>query len=126
MIPLCLDMGVGLIPWSPLARGLLARPLAQREATTRGASDQFTPRWYGESETEAIVGAVGEVAEAREVSRAQVALAWLLSKPAVTAPIVGVTRMGHLDDAVAAVDLELDGEEMARLEQPYRPRSVAH
>jgi len=126
MIPLCLDMGVGLIPWSPLARGLLARPLAQREATTRGASDQFTPHWYGESETEAIVGAVGDVAEAREVSRAQVALAWLLSKPAVTAPIVGVTRIGHLDDAVAAVDLELDAEQLARLEEPYQPRSIAH
>jgi len=126
MIPLCLDMGVGLIPWSPLARGVLARPAAQQEATTRGASDQITPRLYGESETEAIVVAVAEVAEARNVSRAQVALAWLLSKPGVTAPIVGVTKMGHLDDAVAAVGLELDADDMARLEKPYRPRSIAH
>ena len=125
MIPQCLDMGVGLVPWSPLARGLLARPYSEREATARGESDQFTPRWYAEGAIEEIVEAVGTVAEARGVSRAQVALAWLFSKPAVTAPIVGVTRMAHLDDAVAAVGISLSEEEIATLEAPYRPRSIA-
>lgn len=125
MIPLCLDLGVGLIPWSPLARGLLARPYSEREATTRGESDQFSPRWYAEGAIEEIIAAVGGVAEARGVSRAQVALAWLLSKEAVTAPIVGVTKMSHLDDAVAAVDIELSKEDFAKLEEPYRPRSIA-
>jgi aryl-alcohol dehydrogenase-like predicted oxidoreductase len=125
MIPQCLDMGVGLVPWSPLARGLLARPYSEREATARGESDQFTPRWYAEGAIEEIVEAVGTVAEAKGVSRAQVALAWLFSKPAVTAPIVGVTRMAHLDDAVAAVGISLSEEEIATLEAPYRPRSIA-
>lgn len=125
MIPLCLDMGVGLLPWSPLARGLLARPYADREATARGESDQFTPQWYREGPVEEIIDAVGAVAEARGASRAQVALAWLLSKEAVTAPIVGVTKMSHLEDVVAAVDIGLDAEKIARLEASYRPRSVA-
>ena len=125
MIPLCLDMGVGLLPWSPLARGLLARPYSEREATARGESDQFTPRWYTEGAIEEIITAVGTVAEARGASRAQVALAWLLSKEAVTAPLVGVTKMSHLDDAVAAVDIELSEDEIADLEKPYRPRSIA-
>ncbi|MBW3666398.1 MAG: aldo/keto reductase [Actinobacteria bacterium] len=125
MIPLCLDMGVGLLPWSPLARGLLARPYSEREATARGESDQFTPQWYPEGAVEEIVGAVGAVAEARGATRAQVALAWTLSKPAVTAPIVGVTKQSHLEDAVAAVDITLDEEEIAELEAPYRPRSIA-
>ncbi len=126
MIPQCLDMGVGLLPWSPLARGLLARPAEQRWTTKRGASDKFTPQWYPDDDaSRAIIKAVGEVATNRGINRAQVALAWLLSKPAVSAPIVGVTKMSHLEDAVDSVGLALDSEEISRLESPYRTRPVA-
>jgi 1-deoxyxylulose-5-phosphate synthase len=125
MIPQCLDMGVGIIPWSPLARGTLAgtRTRDGEARTTRAASDDFTPMLYDHAEY-GIVDRVVAVAQDRGVSAAQVALAWLLHKPGVTAPIVGATKPGHLEDAIAAVDLTLDGEEIARLEQPYRPRPV--
>jgi aryl-alcohol dehydrogenase-like predicted oxidoreductase len=124
MLPLCADEGVGVIPWSPLARGRLTRDWD--EATNRSQNDQFGTSLYqdpagGDQE---IVRRVAEVAAARGVSRAQVALAWLLSKPVVTAPIVGVTRDQHLDDAVAAVHLQLSPEEIARLEEPYAPHPV--
>jgi len=124
MSPLCVDMGVGMLPWSPLARGLLTRPRADATSTVRGGSDPFTGEWYAESNHE-IVDAVGAIADERGVPMAQVALAWVMSRPGVTAPIVGATKPHHLTDAVAAVDLELSLDEIARLEGPYRPRPIA-
>jgi aryl-alcohol dehydrogenase (NADP+) len=123
MLPLCADQGIGVIPWSPLARGRLTRDWD--ETTNRSSTDDFGSRLYSEASDRAIVERVAEVAAARGVPRAQVALAWLLSKPVVTAPIVGVTREQHLDDAVAAVALDLTAEEVARLEEPYTPHAVA-
>jgi aryl-alcohol dehydrogenase-like predicted oxidoreductase len=125
MLPLCEDRGVGVIPWSPLARGRLAREWDA--ATERSRTDRFGSTLYGRQEEadRAVVDAVGEVAAARGVPRAQVALAWLLSRPVVTAPIVGATKPEHLDDAVAAVDLHLDDDELARLEAPYVPHERA-
>jgi aryl-alcohol dehydrogenase-like predicted oxidoreductase len=121
MLPLCADEGIGVIPWSPLARGRLTRDWD--DSTTRSATDEFGSRLYAEGDR-AIVDRVAEVAAARGVPRAQVALAWLLGKPVVTAPIVGVTKDRQLDDAVAAVDLHLTAEEVARLEEPYTPHAV--
>ncbi|MFF7649968.1 aldo/keto reductase [Streptomyces sp. NPDC007983] len=125
MNPLCLDQGVGVIPWSPLARGLLAgtRDRDRTGSTTRAANDPLVERWYADADFD-IVDAVRAVAGERGVSPAQVALAWLLSRAAVTAPIVGATKLSHLEDAVAAVDLTLDDDEIARLEAPYRPRAI--
>jgi aryl-alcohol dehydrogenase (NADP+) len=122
MLPLCADQGIGVIPWSPLARGRLTRDWD--ETTARSETDAFGKRLYTEGDR-AIVDRVAEIAGGRGISRAQVALAWLLSKPVVTAPIVGVTKDHHLDDAVAAVDVELTEEEIARLEEPYAPHAVA-
>jgi aryl-alcohol dehydrogenase-like predicted oxidoreductase len=124
MMPLCREEGVGVIPWSPLARGYLARTPAEREATARGEEDDFSRRMYDFDEREAIQEAVGAVAGARGVPRAQVALAWLLAQEGVTAPIVGATQLAHLEEAVEAVDLELTDEEIERLEAPYRPREI--
>ncbi|MET7763825.1 aldo/keto reductase [Streptomyces sp. NPDC005336] len=125
MNPLCLDQGVGVIPWSPLARGLLAgtRDRDRTGPTTRASNDPLVEKWYADAEF-GIVDETRAVAERRGVSPARIALAWLLSRPAVTAPIVGATRIGHLDDAVAAVGVTLDHEEVARLEAPYRPRPI--
>jgi aryl-alcohol dehydrogenase-like predicted oxidoreductase len=125
MIPLCEDRGIGVIPWSPLARGRLARPWG--ENTNRSESDQFANLLYNRQEDadRAVAQRVGEIAEQRSVPRAQVALAWLLAKPAVTAPIVGATKEHHLDDAVAALDLRLDEAEVARLEEAYVPHERA-
>ncbi|WP_166135824.1 aldo/keto reductase [Nocardioides ochotonae] len=122
MLPYCADSGVGVLPWSPLARGRLTRPW--EETTRRLESDTWGADLYPESDR-TIVEAVGAVAERRGVSRAQVALAWLLHQPVVTSPIVGVTRMGHLTDAVAAVDLELSADELAELSAGYVPHAVA-
>jgi aryl-alcohol dehydrogenase-like predicted oxidoreductase len=121
MLPLCADEGIGVVPWSPLARGRLTRDWD--ESTARSETDEFGSRLYDEGDR-VIVERVAEVAEARGVPRAQVALAWVLSKPVVSAPIVGMTKDRHLDDAVAAVDLHLSEEEIARLEEPYTPRPV--
>jgi aryl-alcohol dehydrogenase (NADP+) len=121
MLPLCADQGVGVIPWSPLARGRLTRDWDA--TTTRSETDEWG-HMYQESDRD-VVERVSEVAERRGVPRAQVALAWLLSNPAVTAPIVGATKLGHLDDAVAAIDLQLDAAEIALLEEPYRPHTIA-
>ncbi|MGY5886000.1 aldo/keto reductase [Modestobacter lacusdianchii] len=121
MLPLCADEGIGVIPWSPLARGRLTRDWD--ETTSRSETDEFGKKLYNDADR-VIVERVAEVAQARGVSRAQVALAWVLSRPVVTAPIVGVTKAGHLDDAVAAVDLQLTAEEVARLEEPYTPHEV--
>lgn len=122
MYPLCADEGVGVIPWSPLARGRLTREWGT--TTARTESDEFGRRLYHESD-EAIVDAVGRVAERRGVPRAQVALAWVLSNPVVTAPIVGATKASHLEDAVAALEVTLDDAELAELAEPYTPREPA-
>ena len=125
MLPLCADQGIAVIPWSPLARGRLARDWETE--TTRSGTDEFGRTLYaGEEEADrAIVDAVGAVAGRRGVPRAQVALAWLARNPVVTAPIVGATKPHHLDDAVAALDLKLTDDEVKMLEAPYRPRPVA-
>ena len=124
MIPLCLDQGVGCIPWSPLARGVLAgnRTRDGGRNTTRSSTDPFTDYLYDQPTDFDVVDAVVEVAAARDVPAAQVALAWLLSKPGVTAPIVGSTKKKHLKDALAAEELTLSEDEIAQLEKPY----VAH
>ncbi|MEM7284708.1 MAG: aldo/keto reductase [Actinomycetota bacterium] len=121
MMPLCEDQGIGVVPWSPMARGLLTRDWD--ETTTRSDSDPNLTRRYGGDESDrTIVQKVAEIADNRGISRAQVALAWMLSKPYVTSPIIGATKMHHLTDAVAAVDVTLDDDEIAALEQPYVPR----
>jgi aryl-alcohol dehydrogenase (NADP+) len=122
MLPLCADQGVGVIPWSPLARGRLTRDWDAD--TARSETDQFGATLYRD-EDRAIVETVAKVAERRGVSRAQVALAWLLHQPVVTSPIVGVTKPHHLTDAVAAVDLELSPDELEELCAGYLPHPVA-
>ncbi|WP_028635867.1 aldo/keto reductase [Nocardioides sp. URHA0032] len=122
MLPLCADQGVGVIPWSPLARGRLTRDWD--EETARSESDQFGSSLYRD-EDRGIVEAVAQVAERRGVPRAQVALAWLLHQPVVTSPIVGVTKPHHLSDAVAAVDLELSSSELEELGAGYVPHAIA-
>ncbi len=122
MLPLCRHQGVGVIPWSPLARGLLARPWDT--VTGRSRTDEFGKTLYGEQDR-AVVDEVAAVAAERGVPQAQVALAWLLAQPGVTAPIVGATKARHLDDAVAAVDLELSEAELTRLAAPYQPHAIA-
>ncbi|MGY0061227.1 aldo/keto reductase [Streptomyces sp. LZ34] len=125
MIPLCLDQGVGCIPWSPLARGLLAgsRERGGKQLTVRAGSDQRAEEMYGDADFD-VVDAVREVAGERGLPPARIALAWLLGKSAISAPIVGATKLNHLDDAVAAVEVSLSEEEIARLEAPYRPHRV--
>jgi 1-deoxyxylulose-5-phosphate synthase len=122
MHPLCLDQGVGVIPWSPLARGRLAK-LPEDRTTTRAGSDTYADSMYSEAD-DAVVQAVADIAKARGLPPAQVALAWMLHKQAVSEPIVGATKPGQIEDAVAAVDVELSDEEVAALEAPYRPHSV--
>jgi aryl-alcohol dehydrogenase-like predicted oxidoreductase len=126
MLPLCVDQGAGVIPWSPLARGVLAgtRTRGGERLTTRADTDQFTDYLYNQPTDFDVVERVAEVAAERGVPPAQVALAWLLHKPAVTAPIVGATKVGHLEDALAAEQLTLSDEEIARLEEPYAPHPV--
>lgn len=121
MLPLCADQGIGVIPWSPLARGRLTRDWD--ENTKRSGSDQMMPKLYGTEGDREIVSRVAEIATAHGVSRAQVALAWVMANPVVTAPIVGVTKDQHLDAALAAGDLRLTEEEITRLEEPYTPRT---
>jgi aryl-alcohol dehydrogenase-like predicted oxidoreductase len=125
MLPLCLDQGVGVIPWSPLARGKLARAW-DAETTKRSETDAFAKSLYAKTAEadKRVVDRLGELATARGVARAQIALAWLLTKPAVTAPIVGATKLHHLEDAVAAVSLKLTADEVASLEEPYVPHPV--
>ena len=127
MIPQCVDQGVGIIPWSPLARGVLAgnRTRAGEKRTTRSETDAFTDFLYNQPTDFDVVDRVVEVAEERNVAPAQVALAWLLHKPGVTAPIVGATKPHHLDDAIAAEQLSLTDDEITRLEQPYLPHAIA-
>jgi aryl-alcohol dehydrogenase-like predicted oxidoreductase len=126
MIPLCLDEGVGTLIWSPLARGRLARPWEAARSTARAETDGgyadllYSPLTAGSDH--AIIDAVGKVAAGRGATRAQVALAWLRSKPVVTAPLVGANTTSQIDDAVASLDIELTPEELADLERPYTPR----
>jgi aryl-alcohol dehydrogenase (NADP+) len=122
MIPFCADSGVGLIPWSPLARGRVTRPWDAK--TARSETDEFGKTLYV-PEDEQVVERVAEIAAVRGVPPAQVALAWVSANPTVTAPIVGCTKPQHLTDAIASLDLELTAEEMGRLEEPYRPHEVA-
>ncbi|MFT7710477.1 aldo/keto reductase [Clavibacter tessellarius] len=124
MLPLCADEGVGSLPWSPLARGRLTRDWDA--ATDRSATDEFGKTLYAaqEDSDRRVAGAVAEVAEARGVPRAQVALAWVSRNPVVTAPIVGGTKVSHIEDAVASLDLELTDDEVALLEEHYVPHAV--
>jgi aryl-alcohol dehydrogenase (NADP+) len=123
MLPLCADESIAVLPWSPLARGRLTRDWD--ESTARSETDEFGRTLYDTSASDrVVVERVASLAAAREVPRAQVALAWLLSKSVVTSPIVGVTKMAHLDDAIAAVDLSLTAEEIASLEEPYTPHPI--
>ena len=122
MLPLCLAEGLGVIPWSPLARGRLAR--AADAPTARDASDEYTRKMYDQPGDSEVVAANRAVAAARGVSPAQTALAWLLSRPAVTAPIIGATKPEHLETAVQALGIQLTDAEVATLEAPYRPHPV--
>jgi aryl-alcohol dehydrogenase-like predicted oxidoreductase len=126
MMPLCVSEGIGVIPWSPLARGRAARPWDQQAGTARAGSDEFGKKLYGKTEEadRIIVNRVEQIAKARGVSMAQVALAWHFTKPFVTAPIIGATKPQHLEDALAAMELQLTAEEVAKLEEPYVPHGV--
>ena len=125
MLPLCLDQGVGCVPYSPLARGVLAgnRERGGRRQTVRADSDPLADEFYSDDDFD-VVDVVRAVAAERGLSPAQIALAWLLHKPAVTAPIVGATKPRHLEEAVAAVGVTLTSDEIARLEAPYRPHPI--
>ena len=126
MIPLCLDQGVGLIPWSPLARGFLTRSRTREEwgTTTRSKSDAFAHQMYYTDGDFAVVERVAELAGRHTVTPAQIALAWMLHKPGITAPIIGASKMPHLEQAVAALDTQLSADDIAYLEEPYEPHSV--
>jgi aryl-alcohol dehydrogenase (NADP+) len=126
MIPLCVDQGVGVIPWSPLARGFLTgnRSRDGKALTTRANSDPFAAPYYTEDGF-AVVEAVAKVAAARGVSPGEVALAWILQAPGVTAPIIGTTKLKHLDEAIKGLELELTAEEVAAMEAPYRPHPIS-
>jgi 1-deoxyxylulose-5-phosphate synthase len=126
MIPQCIDQGIGVLPWSPLARGWLtgSRTREGERRTTRAGADPFGDRLYGRDEDFDVIDRVAEVAADRGVPPAQVALAWLLHQPGVTAPIVGVTKPEHLEDALAAAELTLSPEELLRLDEPYKPHPV--
>ena len=125
MIPQCIDMGVGVLPWSPLARGKLARPADESGDSRRSASDHLHEKLYGAANRE-IIDEVGSIADELGTSRAQVALAWILQRQGVTAPLVGTTKLSHLEDAVAAEQLELSEEHVQRLEAPYTARPSLH
>lgn len=124
MHPLCQAENIAVLPWSPLARGRLTRPWG--ETTARSVSDEFGQTLYNKTEENdgAIAQRVANIAQQRGISRAQVALAWMLAKPAVTAPIIGASRAEQLDDLVKAVETELTREEMAELESVYQPHDV--
>jgi aryl-alcohol dehydrogenase-like predicted oxidoreductase len=126
MVPLCVDRGVALIPWSPLARGVLARGAGS--GTVRDRTDGYARNLYGEALPAAdqlVVGAVQKIAAARGVAPAQVALAWLSGKPGVVAPIVGASKLQHLEDAVASLSLKLTPTEVSALEAPYIPHAIS-
>jgi aryl-alcohol dehydrogenase-like predicted oxidoreductase len=126
MIPLCLEEGVGLIPWSPLARGFLAgnRNGENRGETVRAKTDDFAQRLYYRQSDFTVVDRLTEIAKKRGVQNAQVALAWILSKPGVSSPIIGASKMPHLDQAIEALQIHLDDAEIKALEEPYEPHPV--
>lgn len=126
MLPLCRDQGIGVIPWSPLARGFLAgnRRRQDKGETTRAKSDEFAHNMYYNDSDFTVVDRVSEIAKKRGVPNAQVALAWMLQVPGITAPIVGASKMNHLEDAIAACELKLDADEIKSLEEPYTPHRV--
>ncbi len=126
MIPLCVDQGVGLIPWSPMARGFFAKNRTREGGgeTSRAKTDPFAKQLYFREEDFAVAERANEIAEARGVSGSQIALAWVLSKPYVHSPILGATKMDHLDQAIAALDIKLSEDEVKRLEEPYIPHPV--
>jgi aryl-alcohol dehydrogenase-like predicted oxidoreductase len=126
MLPLCAAEGIGVMPWSPLARGLLAggRRTEVRGETARGQTDSLTPTLYDQPGDDDVIAALERVAAQRGLPPAEIALAWLLGKPTVTAPIVGSTKLGHLETALRALDLQLTDEEVRALEAPYRPHAV--
>jgi aryl-alcohol dehydrogenase (NADP+) len=126
MIPLCLDQGLGLIPWSPMARGFFAgdRKRTGGGETARAKNDPFADSLYFRESDFDVLERVQEVAKARGVSGPQVALAWMLNKPHITSPIIGATKMAHLDQAIAALEIKLDEAEVKRLEEPYQPHPV--
>lgn len=124
MMGLCQAEGIGVIPWSPLARGRLTRPWEGRQSTERAETDQFGKTLYNEASDREVAERVRQVAQGRGVPMAQVALAWMLSKPFVTAPIVGATKPHHLEDAADALSLTLTPEEIASLEEPYVPHPI--
>jgi 1-deoxyxylulose-5-phosphate synthase len=126
MIPLCIDQGIGLIPWSPLARGFFAgnRRRGGGGETRRANSDPFGNSLYFRDEDFTVAETVADVAKERGVTGSQIALAWILSKPSVTSPIIGATRMEHLDQAIAALDIKLSEEEVRKLEGSYRPHPI--
>jgi aryl-alcohol dehydrogenase (NADP+) len=126
MIPLCIDQGIGLIPWSPMARGFFAgnRTREGGGETARANSDPFANGLYFREEDFIVADRAAEVAKARGVTGSQVALAWILSKPYVTAPIIGATKMEHLDQAIAALELKLSDDEIKQLVEPYKPHPI--
>ena len=126
MMQLCIDQGIGVIPWSPLARGRLARPWSEQKATERAGTDEFGKTLYAATEAadQKIVDAASSLASQRGVPQAQIALAWMLGKPFVTSPIIGATKPHHLDDAVAAIELRLSPDEIRSLEAGYVPHAV--
>lgn len=121
MLPLCVDQGVGVIPWSPLARGFLTRDPS--ESSARKETDEFGKTLYGTADR-GVIDAVARIAAERGVSRAQIALAWVSKHPAVSAPIVGATKPEHLTDAIASLDIRLTPDEIRELEAPYTPQPV--
>jgi aryl-alcohol dehydrogenase (NADP+) len=126
MLPLCRAEGIGVIPWSPLARGFLAggRAAPKEGNTERARTDEFSPRLYFREADHKVVGAVGEIAKARGLTNMQVALAWVLRNKAITAPIVGASKLGHIEEAVSALEVTLSDEEAKALEAPYQPKPV--
>ena len=126
MLKLCAEEGIGVLPWSPLARGRLARPWQKEAGTKRAKNDEYGTSLYEKTEEndKKIIDTVTKIAKDRATTNAQVSLAWLLSKPVVTSPIVGVTKLNHLDDAVAAINLKLTEEEVKKLEENYTPHQV--
>ncbi len=126
MIPLCIDQGLGVIPWSPLARGFLAgnRTRDKGGETTRSKSDRFAHSMYYQDNDFETLDRVTELAKGRGVSPAQIALAWMLHKPGITSPIIGASKMYQLEEAVAALDIQLSAEDMEYLEAPYRPHPI--
>jgi aryl-alcohol dehydrogenase-like predicted oxidoreductase len=125
MIPLCQDQGIGLIPWSPLARGFLAGNRNKEGGeTSRAKTDDYAKQMYYQDDDFAIAGRLSEVASAKGIANMQVALAWVLSRPGITAPIIGASKLKHLDEAIGALDVKLSEDEIKKLEEPYKPHKI--